>query len=151
MGSSFNKCEKLSNNTIGDGFCDNIISTGVGFKNNRIYNDFKNNNISVYSFDSNYIESNFSFNVLSSEEFSGNYIGGSCSNNLIYAVVTNCTLGQQVLNNIFESCDITSMNLISSQHLSQNYNCRIFSRFGGELRISYVDEDDLILITYLGA
>lgn len=112
----------FSHNTIGVNFGANAIGDGFGFgggqyKGNIIGNNFYSNTIGEYFYD-NFIRDNFTNNTVV-DYFQQN-------------TVTN---------------DVTYINFTTATTVYGYYNCQIFRRSDEALRLSYYDENDVLVIT----
>jgi hypothetical protein len=112
----------FSHNTIGVNFFSNEIQDGFGFgggqyKGNIIGNNFYDNNIGEYFYD-NFIRDNFTNNTVV-DYFQQN-------------TVTN---------------DVASIDFTTATTVYGYYNCQIFRRSDQALRLSYYDENDVLVIT----
>lgn len=112
----------FSHNTIGVDFDSNQIGDGFGFggaqyKGNIIGNHFHNNTIGEYFYD-NFIRDNFTNNTVV-DYFQQN-------------TVTN---------------DVTTIDFTTATTVYGYYNCNIFRRSDQALRLSYYDENDVLVIT----
>jgi len=161
-------------NTIGDSFRNNTISDlydniiGNNFYLNIIDDGFHNNTIGN-RFQENIIDNNFAFNKIGSNFYSnvihegfgfgfnssqGNVIGNYFYNNKIGEYFYNNFISDGFYNNIivdyFQLNDIKAFNVYnqdftSSIYVYGSYNCSIFKRSDGVLRLTYVDNTDTII------
>ncbi len=135
-------------NIIDDGFHNNTI--GNNFYENVIDNNFAYNKIGNY-FYSNVIHEGFGFGFNSSQ---GNVIGNYFYSNKIGEYFYNNFISDGFYNNItvdyFQVNDIKAFNVYSqdfssAQYVYGSFNCSIFRRDDGVLRLSYVDNTDTII------
>jgi hypothetical protein len=148
----------FSKNRIGDSFYINVISgnfqyneIGNDFYSNNIANNFSYNEIRNY-FYSNLINNDFGFGGSVSQ---GNKIGNYFYNNNIGEYFYNNNIADNfyfnIIGNDFQLNEVkfglNSVNLSLSTHVYANYNCTIFLRSDAQLRLSYYDSTDTLLIT----
>jgi len=148
----------FSKNRIGDSFYINVISgnfqyneIGNDFYANNIANNFSYNEIRNY-FYSNLINNDFGFGGSVSQ---GNKIGNYFYNNNIGEYFYNNNIADNfyfnIIGNDFQLNEVkfglNSVNLSLSTHVYANYNCTIFLRSDAQLRLSYYDSTDTLLIT----
>lgn len=132
----------FSSNTIDNNFIDNTI--GNDFGNNTIGLFFTNNTTS-YSFSNNAIDDNFQKNTID-DNFLFNIIGDSFIFNTIGAPFQSNIIGPEFqLNNISKGTNIVSTNFtIGATFVYGDYNCNIFKRLDGTVRLSYVDGTNIV-------
>lgn len=136
----------FSNNYIGQHFENNTI--GNTFDNNKINNYFKFNRIGSY-FYLNKIKDDFGFGGSISQ---GNTIGNYFYNNTIGEYFYNNVIADDFhdntildffqLNNIKTSVAVTDFT--TATYVYGNFNCDIFLRSDSSLRLSYIDNTDVI-------
>ena len=161
-------------NTIGDSFRNNTISElyyniiGNAFNLNIIDDGFHNNNIGN-NFQENVIDNNFAYNKIGNNFYlniihegfgfgfnssQGNVIGNYFYSNKIGEYFYNNFISDGFYNNItvdyFQVNDIKAFNVYnqdfsSAQYVYGSFNCSIFRRGDGVLRLSYVDNTDTII------
>ena len=152
-------------NKIGDLFEDNTLGdqNNIGsysFNSNDIGNQF-NNNTCLGTFSYNRIGSYFFNNIIgdgfgygfntSQGNVIGNYfydnsIGEYFYNNIIVdGFYSNTTSDYYQLNNI--QSPISGFDFSESTHVYGNYNCTIFKRSDGNIKLSYFDLTDTLTIT----
>lgn len=140
IGSVFN------NNNIGSDFQHNIVENA--FYQNRIWNYFSYNKIGEYFF-SNVIRDGFGFGYNTSQGntignyFYANTIGEYFYNNIIAdGFYGNTIVDYFQLNNVKTA--VSGTDFSTATYVYGNYNCDIFKRYDGLLRLSYIDDlDDL--------
>jgi hypothetical protein len=127
----------ITYNTIGDMVYNNTISGG--FYYNKI-EGYLNNNTIGYGFVLNHIKQDFiSNNIL--DDFKYNTIG--------IGFITNTVGNSFQINQIDYSLQSTNFSLAT--HVYGDYNCQIFKRSDGTLRLSYIDGSDVIQYTAVNA
>jgi hypothetical protein len=166
-------------NDIGNEFFNNTLNDSFGgskFQNNEIGNRFNNNNTNGYfvgnviggGFNANNIGNNFNTNEIGFG-YNANTIGDNFYNNFIGYYFYNNSIGNnftqnKILINYFESNTIGNdfrLNIINSRvqsidftlatYVYGDYNCEIFSRNDGTLRLSYYDNSDVLNINNINA
>jgi len=150
IGNNFNSNtigEGFSSNTIGEDFNSNTI--GNQFGSNTIGNQFGSNTIGEY-FGSNTIGNRFSSNTIGEyfiantigEYFGSNAIGNQFIANTIDEDFIANTIGEDFNSNTigsgFDSTDYTS-----ATHVYGAYDCTLFKRLDGTLKLRYFDNDDV--------
>jgi len=145
----------FSNNTIYSlSFNDNLID--YGFNHNFISGDLFAYNVSKggsskNSIDStfvyNIIDSNFDYNFIKSSSFSYNIIGEDSIYNDIRSDVDNCHFNSGVQHNdIKTGCNLTSTNFTSSTIVYGNYTKIVFRNSNGDIKISYYDAANVLVV-----
>jgi hypothetical protein len=149
----------FSGNFIANNFYYNNI--GVAFQANNVGNDFNSNtvgndcfsntilhdcfyNIIGHFFRNNNLSYSFTKNKVGND-FYNNTIGYGCNFNDFKNGFLFITAGNNLRLNTFEA-RISSVNLNSATHVYGDYNCIIFKRPDGTLKLSYYDNSDVLTI-----
>jgi hypothetical protein len=132
-------------NRIGHGFSQNDIDNDFGFgggipRGNFIGNNFDNNEIGEYFYD----------NTIR-DYFYNNNIGDGFINNQVSYDFNNNIIGDEFQNNDIKVIAVGSIDFSASTHVYGDYNCTIFKRPDGELRLSYYDDLDELTVTNIDA
>lgn len=133
-------------NIIGQSFNNNII--GVEFINNLIGNTVYQNNINN-SFQRNKIKNDFQYNKIF-KLFMNNYLFINFKNNTIFENFNNNKVNANFQFNEIknEPNSIDWLNAAPTPtHIYYTYNKTIFKNSAGNLRLSYYDENDQLIIT----
>lgn len=140
-------------------FYDNTIGNPISFgtiRNTFGTSFFQNTIVDTYE---NYIGSNCSYNIIGygfggniiSNQFVQNNIGANFQvNNILVGGFSSNTTGNNFQFNTIKQ-SVSSTNFTSATHVYQTYNCEIFRRVGGALRLSYVDITDTVQYTTITA
>jgi len=129
-------------NSIGSNFSFNTI--GANFGGNNIGSFARYNNIAD-GFRENNARSNFIGNNIGDNIY-GNVFG----NDLSYLIIPSKTSGNEFRNNIIhdgarptlpEKLDFTD-----ATHVFNNYNCEIYRRLDGTIRLKYMNNDDELTV-----
>ncbi len=132
--------ELCVNNTIGNSFYFNTI--GDNFHHNTIGNSFQSNNIgNVFYF--NTIGNDFGDNTTGNVFFS-NTIGNNFNYNTIGDTFHSNTIGNGFNYNTIKS-NIGDIDFTQATHVYGEYDCEIFKRLDGTVRLRYTDDTDTIL------
>ena len=141
----------LSNNAFSDATTYNN-KIGDDSYNNHIYGNFKNN-IIYGNFYNNNIVGSMIYNTINGL-FYDNYMADFISNSIFAEfgrIFTDITQG---LNsnyiNIDQSQSIIDLDLSSSTHIYNTYNCNIFLNSNLDVRLSYYDNSDVLTIPFTG-
>lgn len=139
----------FQNNTIGAFTYNNTISNN--FASNNTLGYFYNNSIGN-SFYSNTVNTNFRFNNIF-DDFRNNQIGDYFAENNIGDNFINNLIGSQFqLNTISKGTSIYgTFFTIGATHVYGNYNCTIFVKQGGAVRLSYIDAGNVVQYTAITA
>lgn len=144
----------FSNNAIGMNFKNNVI--GNDFASNRIQNDFASNSIRNY-FVNNLIRDGFGFGGFAER---GNTIGNRFTMNTIgeyfYDNVVADSFSANKTNDYFQLNNIkanyvSGIDFLTATHVYGSYNCDIFKRNDNSLRLSFVDNTDVVNYTNIDA
>jgi hypothetical protein len=161
IGNQFNNnniYNNFYNNDIGNGYNVNESYSsyyrnliGNGYNNNEVYSEFFENNIG-HVFENNTIGDNLN---IGNYNFSGNRIGNNFNSNTIGDSFYNNTIGNDFISNTtgtnfrFNTIkyEVNTIDFSSATYVYTTYNCEIFTRSDGTLRLSYYDSSDVLNIT----
>jgi len=138
-------------NTIGTNFNDNIISNN--FTSNQIGNEFQLNNIGS-DCSQNTINNVFVNNTVG-DYFEFNSIGNNSFNNQFKDFVNNNKINSNCTDNIFDDNftltnlenNITNIDFTGATHVYNNYNKTVFLNANSDIRLSYFNENDQLVVT----
>ena len=152
---SSNTCDGFNFNAIGDNFQSNPIGNdfqyntiGGNFYQNNIGGNFYQNNIGN-DFVNNTIGDNFQYNTIG-DNFQSNPIGNNFQSNTIGDIFYQNTIVNDFQWNTIKYI-VQSTDFSLSTHVYADYNCEIFRRSDGTLRLSYYDSSDALNITNITA
>jgi hypothetical protein len=115
-------------NTVGDSFYNNTV--GNSFQQNTVGNNFQQNTVGNF-FYQNTVGNFFQFNTVG-DSFLFNTVGDNFRRNQI-------------------DYSLNSTNFSSATHVYGGYNCQIFQRSDGSLRLSFVDGNDVVQYTNINS
>jgi hypothetical protein len=115
----------FTNNIIGDGFSNNTI--GSVFDDNVLVDQFRQNTIGS-TFRKNKTFASFRQNSI------GNYVES--------VIFPNSEFKNNLMRDDVSGTDITPLDFTGSTHTSQQYNCEVYRRQDGQVRLRYYDNTD---------
>ena len=143
-------------NTIGNGFISNTI--GNDFYSNTIGNDFQTNIIgNTFNFNTigNYFYSNTIGNDFNSNTIGNGFKYNTIQNNIQYIITPDKTSGNEFRNNFIrdrvQGAYGTELDFTSATHVFLNYNCEIYSREDGTIKLKYTNNSDTIVVVNYNA
>ena len=85
--------------------------------------------------------------------YDSNTFGNSCQSNTFGDGCSNLPLsGKTIINNIFgNNLDFDGINFSSVTHLLATYECKIFKREDGTIRLSYINNSDVTVVVNVNA
>jgi hypothetical protein len=164
------------NNDIGNGYKNNESYSqfyrnliGNGYNGNTVYSQFYENNIEhvfqnntigtnltigAYNFSGNRIGNDFGSNTIG-DSFYNNTIGNDFGSNTIGDDFGSNTIGNDFISNTIGTnfrfntikYEVNTIDFSSATYVYTTYNCEIFTRSDGTLRLSYYDSSDVLNIT----